>query len=119
MNPEVSAYIAATPEDQQPLLEALRRLVHEVLPGVQEDFKWSRPVFRMGRDFAYLKAQRGYVTLGFYDAAPLSDPLRLLEGTGKQMRHIKLRGEADLAAAPLKEWILQAAGVGPGTAGMQ
>ncbi|TCJ18790.1 DUF1801 domain-containing protein [Flaviaesturariibacter flavus] len=109
MNPEVTAYIAAAPEGQQALLEAIRRLVHEALPGVQEDFKWSRPVFRAGRDFAYLKTQKSYVTFGFYDAGGLEDPQGLLEGTGKQMRHIKLRNEGDLAKAPLKEWIRAAA----------
>jgi hypothetical protein len=34
---------------------------------------------------------RGYVNLGFYQGALLVDPKRLLEGTGKGLRHVKIR----------------------------
>jgi hypothetical protein len=35
--------------------------------------------------------QNGYVNLGFFFGASVTDPLGLLEGTGKRMRHVKLR----------------------------
>jgi hypothetical protein len=38
--------------------------------------------------------------VGFFHGAALSDPARLLQGTGKFMRHVKLRpGRATNAAA--------------------
>ena len=33
---------------------------------------------------------RGYINLGFYQGAVLADPERLLEGTGKGLRHVKI-----------------------------
>lgn len=41
--------------------------------------------------FAYVNAFTSHVNLGFFYGADLSDPTELLEGTGKHMRHIKLR----------------------------
>jgi hypothetical protein len=38
---------------------------------------------------------RGYVNLGFYQGAMLADPERLLAGTGKGLRHVKIRALAE------------------------
>jgi len=45
--------------------------------------------------FAYVNTFKAHVNVGFFHGAPLKDPHRLLEGSGKRMRHVKLRwGEA-------------------------
>lgn len=41
--------------------------------------------------FAYVAAYRAHAAIGFFHGARLSDPAGLLEGTGKRMRHVKLR----------------------------
>src|SRR5688500_8491904 len=41
--------------------------------------------------FAYVNAFKAHVNVGFFLGAHLEDPARLLEGTGKNMRHVKLR----------------------------
>lgn len=41
--------------------------------------------------FAYVNAFRAHVDVGFFQGAALEDPTKLLEGTGKYMRHVKLR----------------------------
>ncbi len=46
---------------------------------------------KMSEHFCYIGAQKDYVNLGFYYGADLPDPEDLLEGTGKKLRHIKLR----------------------------
>ncbi|WP_298498205.1 hypothetical protein [uncultured Maritimibacter sp.] len=38
----------------------------------------------------YLSLQSNWVNLGFYRGTSLVDPERLLEGTGKALRHVKL-----------------------------
>jgi len=43
--------------------------------------------------FAYVNAFRAHVNVGFFRGAEIADPERLLEGTGKVMRHVKLRPE--------------------------
>ena len=41
--------------------------------------------------FGYVNAYRDHVNVGFFFGALLEDPARLLEGTGKRGRHVKLR----------------------------
>ena len=41
--------------------------------------------------FCYVNAFRNHVNVGFFCGAVLPDPQELLEGTGKFMRHVKLR----------------------------
>lgn len=40
--------------------------------------------------FGYVNAFSAHVNVGFFAGAELADPERLLEGTGKFMRHVKL-----------------------------
>jgi len=40
--------------------------------------------------FGYVNAFKAHVNVGFFRGAELPDPVGLLEGTGKFMRHVKL-----------------------------
>ncbi|MDR7271393.1 hypothetical protein J2X20_004061 [Pelomonas saccharophila] len=41
--------------------------------------------------FGYVNAFTAHVNVGFFKGAELPDPAGLLQGTGKAMRHVKLR----------------------------
>ena len=50
--------------------------------------------------FAYVNVFTSHVNVGFFQGAGLADPTRLLQGSGKFMRHVKLRpGTATDSAA--------------------
>ncbi len=51
--------------------------------------------------FAYVNAFTAHVNVGFFRGAELADLAQLLEGTGKYMRHVKLRPESDVDATAL------------------
>ena len=53
----------------------------------------------MSEHYAYIAVQASHVNLGFYHGASLLDPDGLLEGTGKQLRHVKIR-DLSLAKGP-------------------
>ena len=77
---------------QRGTLVALRRLVRAVAPEAVEEIKWNRPCYSNAKGmFCYLHSTPSYATLGFQHGAALADPERILEGTGKDMRHIKFR----------------------------
>jgi hypothetical protein len=40
--------------------------------------------------FAYVDTFKSHVNVGFYNGTSLEDPARLLTGSGKRMRHVKL-----------------------------
>lgn len=46
--------------------------------------------------FGYVNAFRAHASVGFFHGAALADPAGLLEGTGKHMRHVKLRPGREL-----------------------
>lgn len=53
--------------------------------------------------FGYVGVFKSHVNVGFFQGATLPDPARLLEGTGKFMRHVKLK-----PARPVDETALKA-----------
>ena len=55
--------------------------------------------------FAYVNAFAAHVNAGFFRGAELEDPARLLEGSGKHMRHVKLRPDGEVDAKALKTLI--------------
>ena len=103
-HPSVTNYINTADPVQQEMMERLRALIHETVPGTTETIKWGRPIFGNRRDFAYFKTQKQYLTLGFFKRSLLQDPENLLLGTGKDMCHIKLYSPADIREDVLKAW---------------
>jgi len=55
--------------------------------------------------FAYVNAFQAHVNVGFFRGAEIADPEGLLEGTGKFMRHVKLRPKLDVDASALVKLI--------------
>src|SRR5262245_50746806 len=79
----------------------------EVMRGCGEDVREllhdGHPTACVGdAAFAYVNAFSAHVNVGFFRGAELSDPNGLLEGTGKFMRHVKLRPGRHVDAAALR-----------------
>jgi hypothetical protein len=51
--------------------------------------------------FGYVDAFSAHVNVGFFNGAALEDPARLLIGSGKRMRHVKLRPGVEVDAVAL------------------
>ena len=58
--------------------------------------------------FGYVNVFRSHVNVGFFKGAYLPDPAGLLEGTGKHMRHVKLRPGVEYVALELQALIAAA-----------
>jgi len=55
--------------------------------------------------FGYVNVFTSHVNVGFFQGASLRDPARLLQGSGKFMRHVKLRPGMTTDAAALQRLI--------------
>src|SRR5947207_15088287 len=55
--------------------------------------------------FAYVNAFKAHVNVGFFRGAEIADPEGLLEGTGRLMRHVKLKPGSDVDSSALKRLI--------------
>lgn len=82
----------------------LRELIASVHPGATE-VVWQREgsagygfgPAKMSQHYAYLRPFAAHVGLGFFHGVDLDDPAGRLEGSGKRLRHVKVRtlDEAD------------------------
>src|SRR6266852_5308074 len=82
---------------------ALRSVVKEIVPGVKEKVNaWGIPTFEAPDPFCFYMVGKNHVTFGLHVGASLKDPEGLLEGTGKNIRHVKLRAVEDRSGAGLK-----------------
>jgi hypothetical protein len=55
--------------------------------------------------FAYVNAFKSHVNVGFFRGAEIVDPVGLLEGTGRFMRHVKLKPERGVDSTALTKLI--------------
>lgn len=53
----------------------------------------------------YVNSFKSHVNVGFFNGAVLEDPTGLLEGSGKRMRHVKLKPGSEPNAAALRDLI--------------
>ncbi|WP_434387419.1 DUF1801 domain-containing protein [Melittangium boletus] len=99
-------FFAQQPPERRAHLEALRALVKKAAPGARESMKWGMPYYELKGGICSLYAASTYAGLNIM-APPekLDDPEGRLEGTGKTMRHLKVRGDADLHAASILRWV--------------
>jgi hypothetical protein len=100
--------------DENPALRkvvaGLKKLVKETAPRTRETVNaWGVPTFVANGPFALYMVSKKHVSFGFHFATSLPDPAGLLEGTGRNMRHVKLRSMDDLKKDGLRELIAAAA----------
>jgi hypothetical protein len=107
--------IRASSTEVAPLAYRLRGLIARVYPDVIEvprpaehHAQYGIGTSRGSEIFAYICPLKDYVRLGFHYGGQLTDPKRLLQGTGKRLRHIKIYSQAD-ADRPEVRRLLQAA----------
>jgi hypothetical protein len=82
--------------------EAMRKCGNEVRELLHD----GCPVACLGdAPFGYVNVFTSHVNVGFFHGAALPDPARLLQGTGKFMRHVKLRPGTFPNAAALSKLI--------------
>jgi len=94
------------------LVERLRRIIRETVPTATES---AHPVWHSLR---YRHPESGYfcgifpqadrVDLAFEFGVLLPDPDGLLEGTGKQVRYVRIRRDKDIRVRALKKLLLAA-----------
>jgi hypothetical protein len=106
------ALASSTPKVRE-IAEALRQLIVNVYPDAVE-VPWPKQRIigygvgpkKMTEHFCYIGAFKAHVNLGFYRGAALPDPEGLLEGTGKELRHVKVRS-VDEAGQPAIRQLVQ------------
>jgi hypothetical protein len=77
--------------------KAVRALVKKTVTGCEEYVNpWKIPSFDLNGPLCFYMVAKEHVVFGFIRGAMLRDSGKLLEGTGKYLRHVKLRSIADV-----------------------
>ncbi|MGB2898588.1 MAG: DUF1801 domain-containing protein [Candidatus Acidiferrum sp.] len=111
-NLKKSAYVRNENPELRKVVRGLRSFVKKIVPGTRETVNsWGVPTFEKKAPFSYYMVGKNHVTFGFLFGTSLPDPEGLLEGTGKNMRHVKLHTMEDLEQKGLRNLVQAAAGL--------
>jgi hypothetical protein len=100
---------AANPPARELAREA-RSLIQSVYPAVVE-VPWPKQRMigygvgprKMSEHFCYISVSRDHINIGFMYDAELPDPEKLLGGTGKLLRHVRITDAKQLSDLALRQ----------------
>jgi hypothetical protein len=111
-DPQLIGFLEAYDRPILDLALALREIILEEVPDASESIYrtytvaiWFGFSEKMKDMFCYIATNARHINLGFPRGATLSDPNRVLEGDGKNMRHIKFASPSDLDRPFLRRYI--------------
>jgi hypothetical protein len=105
-DPAIDAWLVAQRDDLRPLAETWFVRMRQCGGDVRELMHDGCPTACVGDGaFGYVNAFKDHVNVGFFFGALLKDPARLLEGTGKRGRHVKLRPGREVDSAALAQLV--------------
>jgi hypothetical protein len=106
---QIERLLAASAPDVAATARALREVVREELPTVTESVDFPDRLIAFGRSermrdlvFAIIP-HTAHVNLQLADGVDLPDPDGLIEGTGKRIRHVKVRATEAARSPALRE----------------
>lgn len=105
-DPAVASWMEARPDELGKIAHDWFRVIRDRGEDVRELLHDGHPTACVGdAAFAYVNAFTSHVNVGFFRGAELPDPTGLLEGTGRFMRHVKVRPGMELDAEALTRLI--------------
>src|ERR1700728_1241583 len=111
--PELLGFLSAYDQSIVELALAVRALMLEEAPSAIETIYDAYSAVAMGYSFTgrlkdgfcHIAVYTAHVNLGFNRGADLPDPQSVLQGSGKQVRHIKIQSLDDLEKPWLRRYI--------------
>jgi hypothetical protein len=102
---DVDRLLAEHSSELQAIERALRAAIRSEFPDAIEQVDFGNKVIAFGRSMKIrgllfgIIAHKQHVNLQLADGADLPDPTGIVEGTGKRIRHVKIRS-VQMASAP-------------------
>ncbi len=86
----------------------MHEMIHAIAPELRRETKWGMPWYA-GTDLVVLPvAYAEHVGVEFWRGTSLTDRHRLLEGTGKNLRHVKVKDIEEATSPGLIELLREA-----------
>jgi hypothetical protein len=93
MGAQVEQYVERQSSPQKEIVGRLRKIILRTFPDVKEEMKMGVPWYE-GK--LYVAALKDHVNLGFCLKGLSQKEKRLLEGSGRTMRHVKIHSLKDI-----------------------
>jgi hypothetical protein len=105
-DPAIDAWFKRRPGPLGAIAQHWFQLMRDCGDEVRELIHDGAPTACLGdAPFAYVNVFTSHVNVGFFYGAFIRDPARLLQGSGKRMRHVKLTREKPANAAAIASLI--------------
>ncbi len=118
MTNELDIFLAQYSREAREISLCLRKLVLEVFPEALEQIDPKSGIIAYGVNKTYkgvvcaIAPHMKHVNLMFSRGTTLPDPAKLLVGTGKQARHVKITSEAETENPALRQLLQEAIKLG-------
>ena len=83
-------------DEQFNILQKLREIVFKAYPKTNERIMYGGIMFSLNDDFGGIFVRKNHVSFEFGNGFAMADPDKLLEGSGKFRRHLKIRSLSDI-----------------------
>lgn len=92
---DLDLWLEQKAKELRPIASKWFEVIRNAGPEVEAIFHDNYPIGCIeDAPFAYVNVYTSHVNVGFFYGAYLPDPSGILEGTGKHMRHVKLRPDS-------------------------
>lgn len=95
--------------DKFKVLETLREIVLKIHPETTERMMYGGIMFTAkGEDFGGIFVSKNHISFEFSNGVSFDDPNKLLEGTGKHRRHLKIKPDVNILNYEVEYFVKQA-----------
>jgi hypothetical protein len=108
---DVELLLVEHPAELQAIERAIRRLIRDEAPAAEERVDFGNKLIAFGwtmgmRDLLFaIICHRTWINVQFADGADLPNPAGIVEGTGKRIRHVKVRSLGAAADPRLRQLV--------------
>lgn len=104
--PEIEEWLSGDPAELFSIARQWFAVFRQCGDDVYETMHDGMPTACVERAaFGYVNVFKSHVNVGFFTGAFLNDPTGMLEGSGKRMRHVKVRPEETIDETALTDLI--------------
>ncbi|HJX04827.1 MAG TPA: DUF1801 domain-containing protein [Thermoplasmata archaeon] len=105
---DVEGYLTSLGKDKLPIVQDLRKLIREAIPDSRETIKWGTLIFEKEKIIGAIMVHKERVNLQLWRGSELTDKNRMLEGSGRSMRHLRFLKTSDIKKGPVKALLKEA-----------
>ena len=94
-------------DEKYEILQKLREIVFSNYPKTSERMMYGGIMFSLEEDFSGIFVRKNHISFEFINGFRMNDPKKLLEGTGKFRRHLKIKSLADIKDMEVEFFVRQ------------